>query len=82
MNKTNQQQQNQCRPHWSVEECYLLHILKDKIQLSSPAEGLFQLNNVLLLEGAEHFKLPECCFFNLLIFCMETKRKSGPYELT
>lgn len=37
---------------------HLLHILKDKVQLSSSAEGLFQLNNILLFEGAEHLKLP------------------------
>lgn len=48
---------------------YLLHILKDQVELSSPAEGLFQLNNVLLLEGAEHLKLPQRRFFDLLIFC-------------
>lgn len=41
-----------------VEEAYLLHILKDEIELPSSAEGLFQLDDILLLEGAEHLKLP------------------------
>lgn len=42
----------------SLDESYLLHILKDEIELPSSAEGLFQLNYILLLEGAEHLKLP------------------------
>lgn len=42
----------------TVEEPYLLHILEDKIQLSSSAERLLQLHNILLLEGAEHLELP------------------------
>lgn len=47
---------NQCSG--LIKRAYLLDILKDQIQLPPPAEGLFQLNNVLLLEGAEHLKLP------------------------
>lgn len=53
---------------------YLFHILKDEVELPSPAEGLLQLHNILLLEGAEHLELPQCCFLNLLIFCMEIVR--------
>lgn len=47
----------------------LLHILEDEVQLPSSAEGLFQLDDVLLLEGAEHLELPQRRFFDLLIFC-------------
>lgn len=57
-----------------MEETYLLHIFENKVQLPSSAEGFFQLNNILLLEGAEHFELPQGRFFDLFIFCVEVRQ--------
>lgn len=60
--------------HDLIVKPYLFHILKDEVELPSSAEGLLQLHNILLLEGAEHLELPQCCFLNFLIFCMEVGR--------
>lgn len=60
--------------HDLIVKPYLFHILKDEVELPSSAEGLLQLHNILLLEGAEHLELPQCRFLNFLIFCMEVGR--------
>lgn len=57
-----------------VEETHLLHIFENEVQLPSSAEGFFQLNDILLLEGAEHFELSQSRFFDLFIFYMQVRQ--------
>lgn len=58
-----------------LKHFYLLHILKDQVELPPPAEGLLQLHDVLLLERAKHLELPQRRFFDLFIFCVEGRKQ-------